>query len=70
VSKNPYESKLKNGGRRSMFFVVFIDLEGCDPFPTYPKNGIKTNVVHLKNFGLVSWIDFKSLKIFLEEERG
>jgi len=55
--------------KKYVFFVVFIDLEGCGPLPTYPKNGIKTNVVHLKNFGLVSWIDFKSWKKKLEDKR-
>jgi len=28
-------------GEEVCIFVVFIDLEGCDPLPTYPLKGSK-----------------------------
>jgi len=57
-------------GEEACFCYFLFDLEKHKSFAYIPTSGIKTNVVHLKNFDLMRWIDFKSWKKNLEEERG
>ena len=48
-----------------MFFLLFLLIWKDKSFAYIPlKKRDQNHVVHLKNFGLVSWIDFKSWKMF------
>jgi len=56
-------------GEEVCFLLFLLIWKDRSLLPTYPQVGSKSCSSPQK-FHLVSWIDFKSLKIFLEEERG
>jgi len=62
-------SEWKNGARRNMFLLFFIWFVKIGSFSYIATSGIKTNVVHLKNF--IWWVGLilKFEKVFLEGMR-